>query len=91
MPKKGQYKSDASKETVRQRKKNQTPSQMKKRVARNSARRKAINTGSVTKTAGNAGNPSRKPEVDHYKGGTRIISHKRNRSRDNNKNHKGKK
>ena len=91
MPKKGQYKSDASKETVRQRKKNQTPSQMKKRVDRNAARRKAIKAGTVTKTTGGAGNPSRKPEIDHYKGGTRIISHKVNRSRDNNKNHKGKK
>ena len=91
MPKKGEYKANASKETVRQRKKNQTPSQMKKRVARNSARRKAIKAGSVTKTAGKAGNPRRKPEVDHYKGGTRVISHKKNRSRDNNKNHKGKK
>ena len=39
MPKKREYKANASKETVRQRKKNQTPSQMKKRVARNSARR----------------------------------------------------
>lgn len=91
MPKSGQYKANASKETVRQRKKNQTPGQMKKRVDRNTARRKAIKAGTVTKTAGGAGNPKRKPEVDHYKGGTRIISHKVNRSRDNNKNHKGKK
>jgi hypothetical protein len=87
MPKRGQYKANASKETIRQRKKNQTPSQMKKRVARNAARRKAIRAGKVTRTPGNAGNPRRKPEVDHYKGGTRIISHKRNRSRDNQKNH----
>ena len=87
MPKRGQYKANASKETIRQRKKNQTPSQMKKRVARNAARRKAIRAVKVTRTPGNAGNPRRKPEVDHYKGGTRIISHKRNRSRDNQKNH----
>ena len=87
MPKRGQYKANASKETIRQRKKNQTPSQMKKRVARNAARRKAVRAGKVIKTPGNAGNPRRKPEVDHYKGGTRIISHKRNRSRDNQKNH----
>lgn len=87
MPKRGQYKANASKETIRQRKKNQTPSQMKKRVARNAARRKAIRAGKGTRTPGNAGNPRRKPEVDHYKGGTRIISHKRNRSRDNQKNH----
>ena len=91
MPKKGQYKANASKETIRQRKKNQTPSQMKKRVARNTARRKAVKAGKVTKTPNGAGNPSRKPEVDHYKGGTRIISHKKNRSRANNKNHRGRK
>ena len=91
MPKKGQYKANASKETVRQRKKNQTPSQMKKRVARNTARRRAVKAGRVTKTPGAAGNPGRKPEIDHYKGSTRVISHKKNRSRDNNKNHTRKK
>ena len=81
MAKKGEYKGDASKETVRQRKKNQKPHQKKKRVARNKARREAIREGKVTKS---------KPEVDHHKGGTRVISHKKNRSRDNNKNHKRK-
>ena len=90
MSKKGEYKENASKETIRQRKKNQKPHQKKKRVARNKARRDAIRKGKVTKTKGGAGNPGRKPEVDHHKGGTRIISHKKNRSRDNNKNHKRK-
>jgi hypothetical protein len=90
MAKKGQYKKNASKETIRQRKKNQKPHQMKKRVKRNKARRKAIRERKVTRTPGGAGNPGRKPEVDHHKGGTRIISHKKNRSRDNQKNHKRK-
>jgi hypothetical protein len=87
MPKKGEYKKNASKETVRQRKKNQKARHKKNRVASARARRKA----GLKSKKGNAGNPSRRAEMDHGKKGIRLMSHKKNRSRDNNKNHKRKK
>ena len=86
MPAKGQYKDNASKETIRQRKKNQKPKHKKNRVEANRARRNA----GLKATKGNAGNPARKAEMNHGKKGIKLMSHKKNRSRDNNKNHKRK-
>jgi len=87
MPKKGQYKENASKETIRQRKKNQKQRHKDNRVAANRARRKA----GLKPKRGNAGNPARRAEMNHGKKGIKLMSHKKNRSRDNNKNHKRKK
>jgi len=87
MPKKGQYKENASKETIRQRKKNQKQRHKDNRVAANKARRKA----GLKPKRGNAGNPARRAEMNHGKKGIKLMSHKKNRSRDNNKNHKRKK
>ena len=87
MPKKGQYKENASKETIRQRKKNQKPGHKDDRVASARARRKA----GLKPKKGNAGNPARRAEMNHGKKGIKLMSHKKNRSRDNNKNHKRKK
>jgi len=87
MPKKGEYKKNASKETIRQRKKNQKARHKKNRVASARARRKA----GLKPKKGNAGNPSRRAEMNHGKKGIGLMSHKKNRSRDNNKNHKRKK
>ena len=86
MAAKGQYKDNASKETIRQRKKNQKPKHKKKRAQSNAARRKAV----LKATKGNSGNPARKAEMNHGKKGIKLMSHKKNRSRDNNKNHKRK-
>jgi len=54
MPKKGEYKKNASKETIRQRKKNQKKRHKKNRVASARARRKA----GLKPKKGNTGNPS---------------------------------
>jgi hypothetical protein len=87
MPAKGQYKDNVSSETLRQRKKNQKPKHKKNRAAANRARRKA----GLKPRKGNAGNPARRAEMNHGKKGIKLMSHKKNRSRDNNKNHKRKK
>lgn len=89
MPKKGQYKASCTrdKECKRQRKKNQKAKHKKNRVESNRARRKA----GIKSKRGNAGNPARSPEMNHGKKGISLMSHKKNRSRDNNKNHKRKK
>ena len=85
MPKRGEYKENASKETIRQRKKNQKKKHKRKRVESARARRRK----GIKPKKGNQGNPARRPEADHKTG--RITSHKKNRSQDNNKNHKRKK
>jgi hypothetical protein len=85
MPAKGQYKKNASKETIRQRKKNQKPVHKKKRVESNAARKKK----GLKPLKGNTGNPAKRSEADHKQG--KMVSHKTNRSQDNNKNHKRKK
>tara|TARA_R100000781_G_C4073790_1_gene125377 strand:- start:51 stop:317 length:267 start_codon:yes stop_codon:yes gene_type:complete len=87
MPQKGEYKKDASKETKRQRTKNQKPKHKRKRVESNKARRKK----GLKPLKGNAGNPARRDEMNHGKSGIKLMSHKKNRSRDNNKNHKKRK
>ena len=56
MPKRGEYKKNASKETVRQRKKNQKPKHKRKRVESAKARRKA----GIKPKRGNQGNPARR-------------------------------
>ena len=86
MAAKGQYKENVSKETLRQRVKNQKPKHKKNRAAANRARRKA----GLKPRKGNAGNPARRAEMNHGKKGIKLMSHKKNRSRDNNKNHKRK-
>ena len=86
MPAAGYKKKGASPETVRQRVKNQKPKHKKKRAAANRARRKA----GLKPIKGNAGNPARRAEMNHGKKGIKLMSHKKNRSRDNNKNHKRK-
>ena len=86
MAAKGQYKENVSKETLRQRAKNQKPKHKKNRAAANRARRKA----GLKPIKGNAGNPARRAEMNHVKKGIKLMSHKKNRSRDNNKNHKRK-
>ena len=82
MPKEGEYKKGASKETIRQRKKNQSPTHKRKRVESAAVRRKKR----LKPKEGNAGNPAKRAEADHKQG--RMVSHQTNRSQDNNKNHK---
>lgn len=73
-------------ESPARKKRNASPAEKKRRAARNKARRKAIREGKV-KNNHKPGNPGRKPEIDHKKkgakGGTRVMSHKKNRGRNN--------
>tara|TARA_R110000803_G_scaffold11381_1_gene34050 strand:- start:810 stop:1073 length:264 start_codon:yes stop_codon:yes gene_type:complete len=82
MPKEREYKKGASKETIRQRKKNQSPTHKRKRVESAKMRRDA----GLKPLKGNAGNPAKRSEADHKQ--KKMVSHKTNRSQDNNKNHK---
>ena len=82
MAQKGEYKKNASAETVRQRKKNQQEKHKRKRVESARARR----ARGLQARKGNVGNTLGRKEYDH-KTGT-MIPRKQNRSQDNNKNHK---
>jgi len=85
MPAKGDIKKNASKETVRQRAKNRKPKHKKKRAETGAARLQA----GLKPKKGNVGNPARRAEMDHKSDGSiGLSSHKTNRSRNNNKNHK---
>lgn len=59
MPKKGEYKSGASKDSIRQRKYNSQPEQKARRAQRNAARREMEKAGKVRKGDGK--------DVDHVK------------------------
>ena len=82
MAKKGEYKKNASAETVRQRKKNQKPKHKRKTVESARARR----AKGLSARKGNVGNKLGRKEYDHKT--KRMVSRKKNRSQDNNKNHK---
>ena len=77
MPKAGQYKKSAKKDSVRQRKYNSTEEQKKNRASRNKARREAERDGRVSKGDGK--------DVDHKtplrKGGSSAKSNTRVRSK----------
>lgn len=83
MAKKGEYKSTATADSVRQRKYNSQPEQKKNRAARNQARREALRDGKVRKGDGK--------DVDHKRqlmeGGTnhksnrRVVNRSANRTR----------
>ena len=74
-------------ENPKRKRRNATPAEKKRRAARNRARNKAIKAGKVTKKKGDQGNSSRRPEIDHKKKGakgkTRVMSHSKNRGRNN--------
>lgn len=82
MPKKGQFKKNASKRSKQQRKFNSKPEQKKKRAMRNKARRQAQKDGKVKKGDGK--------DIDHKKplrsgggnskGNLRVRSKSKNRA-----------
>ena len=86
MPKKGQLKASATKRSKQQRKYNSKPAQKKNRVARNTARRRAVKAGKVSKGDGK--------DVDHKRklkdGGSNSKSNLRVRSRSKNRADNGK-
>ncbi len=81
MPKKGQFKKNASKRSKQQRKYNSSAKQKKNRAARNKARAEAIKDGRVSKGDGK--------DVDHKKklkdGGSNEKSNTRVRSASSNR------
>ena len=86
MPRKGELKKGAKKRSVQQRKYNSTAKQKKNRVARNTARRRAVKAGKVSKGDGK--------DVDHKRklkdGGSNSKSNLRVRSRSKNRADNGK-
>jgi hypothetical protein len=85
MPRKGDYKSGAKADSVRQRKYNSQSEQKKNRAARNKARREAAKAGKVRKGDGK--------DVDHKRqlgqGGSRSTSNTRVASRHSNRSRGG--
>lgn len=85
MPKKGQYKANATARSKAQRKYNSTEEQKKNRAARNKARAAAVKKGSASKGDGK--------DVGHKKalksGGSKSTSNTRVQSRSSNRAHGG--
>ena len=81
MPRKGEFKANASKRSKQQRKFNSKPKSKKDRVKRNTARRRAAKDGKVRKGDGK--------DIDHKKklkdGGTNSKGNLRVRSRSSNR------
>lgn len=73
MPKKGQYKAGATADSIRQRKYNGSPEQLKRRAQRNASRRKMEKAGKVKKGDGK--------DVDHRNKNTADQSTKNLRTR----------
>lgn len=85
MPKKGQYKSNATARSKQQREYNSRPEQKRRRAMRNAARRRAERAGQVRKGDGK--------DVDHRRplrsGGSNSTSNTRVRSRRANRSDNG--
>ena len=84
MPKKGEFKANASKRSKQQRKYNSSPAQKKRRAQRNAARRAAEKAGKVRKGDGkdidhkNKGSANGK--LDNSASNTRVRSRSANRA-----------
>lgn len=84
MPAKGQYKQRASPDSVRQRKYNSSPSQKKRRAARNAARRMMEDKGVVHKGDGmdvDHKKHSAKGNLDNSKSNLRVMAKGKNRAK----------
>jgi len=84
MPKKGQFKSNAKPDSVRQRKYNSSPAQKKRRAQRNAARSKLEKEGKVSKGDGKDVDHKNKGKVkgklSNGKKNLRVKSRKSNRA-----------
>ena len=80
MAKKGQFKSGAKPDSVRQRAYNSSPTQKKRRAERNASRRKMEKAGKVKKGDGKDVDHKNKNTSDKSNGNLRVRSVKANRA-----------
>lgn len=80
MPKLGQFKAGATKDSIRQRKYNSKPSSKKDRASRNSARSEAMKDGRVRKGDGKDIDHRNSNPRDNSKGNTQVMSRSKNRA-----------
>tara|TARA_R110000744_G_scaffold94035_1_gene181523 strand:+ start:136 stop:438 length:303 start_codon:yes stop_codon:yes gene_type:complete len=80
MPKRGQMKKGATKDSVRQRRYNSSPEQKKNRASRNAARAKAAKVGRVHKGDGKDVDHKDSNPRNNSSGNTRVQTKKTNRS-----------
>ena len=81
MPKRGQFKKGATKDSIRQRKFNSRPAQKKRRAARNKDRRKATRSGRVHKGDGKDIDHKDFNPKNHSARNKRVVSRSKNRAR----------
>lgn len=81
MPKKGQFKSNAKPDSVRQRKYNSSETQKKRRAQRNAARRKMEKAGKVKKGDGKDVDHKNMNTANNSNGNLRVQSASKNRAR----------
>lgn len=90
MAKKGQYKAGATADSIRQRKYNESPEQLKRRAQRNAARRKMEKAGKVHKGDGKDVDHKNMNTSNNSSSNLQVMSASKNRAK--NKHHlKGKK
>ena len=80
MPKKGQYKANASKRSKQQRAYNSSPEQKKRRASRNAARRKMEAAGKVRKGDGKDVEHKNKNARDNSNGNIKVRERSSNRA-----------
>lgn len=80
MPKKGQFKAGATKDSIRQRKYNSKPSSKKDRASRNAARSEAMKAGRVRKGDGKDIDHRNSDPRDNSKKNTQVLSASKNRA-----------
>lgn len=80
MPAKGQFKKNATADSVRQRKYNSSDEQKKNRASRNAARRAAEKAGKVRKGDGKDIDHQNSNPRDNSKGNLKVMSASKNRA-----------
>ena len=80
MPKKGDFKKNASADSIRQREYNSKPSSKKDRASRNAARSEAMKAGKVKKGDGKDIDHKDSNPRNNRKGNTQVMSASKNRA-----------
>ena len=80
MAKKGQFKANATEDSIRQRKYNSKPSSKKDRASRNAARSEAMKEGKVRKGDGKDIDHKDSNPRNNKKGNTQVMSASKNRA-----------
>lgn len=81
MPAKGQYKKNATADSIRQRKYNSSPEQKKNRASRNAARREAEKSGKVRKGDGKDVDHKNMNPKDNRKSNLKVVPKSTNRAK----------